>query len=79
MNKTNANEEEKAIQILALAFDDLPILARLEFISNVICTRAGESGNRSRDKALAVADQVLDEVIRVLRTVPNLDELRGPL
>lgn len=72
-------EDERSIQSLALAFDDLPILARLEFISNLLCDRAGERGKPTRDKALAVADQVMDEVIRVLRTVPMVDDLRGPL
>jgi hypothetical protein len=79
MGKNNENNCDKVIEELIQSFDDLPILARLEFVSNLICKKLGDSDDPSRDKALAVADGVLNEVIRVLKTVPNIADLRGPL
>ena len=58
MKEKSQNGDGKAIEQLVLAFDDLPILARLEFVSNMNTTKAGEKNDPSRDKALAVADGV---------------------
>ena len=63
---------------LVLGFDDLPILARLEYASNLVCTRAGDPGDDKFDPTLWIAGEMLWEVIKVLRTVPHVAQVRTP-
>lgn len=60
------------------AFDDLPVLARLEYASNLVCTRAGDPGDNKFDPALWVAGNLLNGTIKVLRAVPNAANIRTP-
>jgi hypothetical protein len=79
MIEEGIREEDRTIEELVAAFDDLPILARLEFVSNVISNRVGDARVPSHDKSLATAGGVLDGAIRILRTVAAVDDLRGPV
>lgn len=74
MAATDAN----MIKEIASACEDLPILARLEFAKNLICNKIGELGDPSFDPCLGTAEELLSGVIKVLRTVPRVAELRLP-
>ncbi len=70
--------ERVIIEEITCAFEDLTVLARLEFAKNLICKRNGEPGDASFDPFLATAEELLSGVIKVLRTVPKVGALRLP-
>ena len=61
---------------VAQGFDNLPIVTRLEFISNVLCNRAGRASDPHYDPALLTLVEILEGTMDILRTVPNIDRLR---
>ncbi len=63
---------------LVLGFEDLPVLARLEYARNLVCTRAGDPNDNTLDPLLTIAADMLADVIKVLRTVPRVAQLRTP-
>lgn len=81
MTQDAKNLQETQIKELIDAFSDLPILARLEFVANILLQREGdlEEDDAPIDTNIAVAQRVLWGAIHILRTVPQVDDLRGPL
>ena len=60
------------------ALNDLPILARLEFVKNIIFDRGGSRDVAPRDEMLVIATEVLRDVINVLRDHPTAAQLHKP-
>jgi hypothetical protein len=60
------------------AMEDLPILARLEFVQSLLLSRGGSRDALPRDMVLVTAEEVLDGVIRVLKKHPRAAKLRWP-
>ena len=68
MIKYPKDQTERTLNELFLAFEDLPVLARLEYASNLVCNRAGDPEDEKFDPTLSLAGQVIDDVIKVLRS-----------
>ena len=67
------------IKDLAMSFNDFPILLRLEYVATLLCQKQHDYVDEDpRDPALAVAEEILNGVIRVLKTVPHVAELTSP-
>jgi hypothetical protein len=58
------------------AMCDLPILARLEFVRNIVFSRGGTRGNSFEDEGMIIASDVLRDVIKVLQQDKRAAELR---
>jgi len=56
-------------------FYKLPVLARLQFVSDVLCERAGSQGEEHYDPTLGVLVEIIDKAVRVLETVPGIERL----
>jgi hypothetical protein len=71
--------ESKNIDIATInAMNDLPVIARLEFVRNIIFDRGGDKHSIPQDSALITAKEVLDGVIKALRNNPTLSRLNAP-
>ncbi len=82
----NPNEPEIVSEVVS-GFCGLPIMCRLEFVRNLICSRidiqTGVSGQPMRpgtEEALTMmmANGILEEVMEDLRSIPAVAEWRGP-
>jgi len=56
-------------------FDRLPVLARLKFIGDVLCARAGSHREEHYDPTLRALVEILDQSVRVLEAVPGIERL----
>jgi hypothetical protein len=56
-------------------FDHLPVLVRLQFVADVLCEKAGDSRDPESDPTLRLLVEVLDNSMRVLKTVPGIEKL----
>lgn len=76
------DDELRLIARVASAFDDLPIVARIEFAKNLVFDRDGDKhslpadGPQSAVSILAV--EILDGVIEVLKAHPAAAKLNDP-
>jgi hypothetical protein len=81
-NKNNSNATgllEKPVRELVAAFEDIPILMRLQYVSALLFNRACRDGNESKEQELMAAINIVDDVARVLETVPNIAKITsGP-
>ncbi len=59
------------------AFDDLPILSRLEFAKNVMFSRDGDKTAVPVDPVSMIVTEVLSGVIDILKKHPAAAKLRG--
>jgi len=75
-------EENKATPKLLMAtvdaLNDLPILARLEFVKNVIFGSGGNKDGLPQNPVLILAHDVLSDIIEVLKKHPTAAGLRTP-
>lgn len=55
------------------AMNGLPLLARLEFVKNIIFDRGGSRDSAPQDEALIVANDVLRDVIELVKKLPAMD------
>jgi hypothetical protein len=61
------------------AMDDLPILARLQFVKNIIFDRAANLDIPEQcEEVLIIAHNVLNGVVEVLEANPTSAQLRSP-
>ncbi len=73
---TGDHENVGLLEATVSALDSLPILARLEFVKNLIFDRGGDKHCHSKDLVLVAAATVLDGVITVLKKHPDSAGLR---
>ncbi len=86
MNCDASNKQEPALsEEVVAAVNDLPVLARLEFVRHLIFRRYGSTdhipiGGRSMqaDAAMQGAVDILDGVIEVLKKRPRSARLDAP-
>lgn len=80
LNQKTPEEEaaEDTSEAVVRAMNDLPILARLEFVKNIIFDRGGSRGQDPQEEALIIAADVLGGIIKVLRANPAAAQLRSP-
>jgi hypothetical protein len=64
---------DSAIEATISAMDSLPVVARLEFVKNLIFDRGGSKDSAPQDPGLVIASEVLRGVIGVLRKHPQSD------
>jgi hypothetical protein len=55
------------------AMNGLPVLARLEFVKNIIFDRGGSRDSAPQDEALIVANDVLRDIIELVKKSPAKD------
>lgn len=60
------------------ALNNLPILARLEFVSNLLFDHGGSRESSPRNWLVVTATEVLDGAITVPKTQPQAAQLRKP-
>jgi hypothetical protein len=60
------------------SFHDLPILARVQFVKNLLLFNRGDKESNPQDPAMILATEVLTGVIEVLESRPRVAKLRGP-
>lgn len=60
------------------AINNLPVLERLEFAKNIIFDNGGDKHSIPQDAALITANEVLDGVIKELRSKPTPPRLKAP-
>lgn len=73
-------DSKKLIGEITKAMDDLPILARLKFVTNLLCDKGGEKDALMRpvDPTLVTAVEVLRGVVNVIETHPRFGSLSSP-
>jgi len=76
--KCEQEKEFKLITSTVIAMNDLTILARLEFVKNIIFDKGGDKNGLPNDNELILANDVLDDVIEVLKKYPRAARLRNP-
>jgi hypothetical protein len=64
------------VTAMVLALDDLPIVERLKFVKNYIHGNGGDRWVRPSDPGLVMVNDVIDEVIEVLKRNPVAANLR---
>jgi hypothetical protein len=69
---------EEASNAVVRAMNDLPILARLEFVKNIIFDRGGSRGQDTQEEVLIIAADVLGGVIEDLKANHTVAQLRSP-
>jgi len=77
------NEQDKIDRRLFLertsdSFHDLPILARVQFVQNLLLFNGGDKDSSPHDPAMILATEVLTGVIAVLESRPRVAKLREP-
>ena len=77
------NEQDKIVRRSLLetsveAFDNLPILTRLEFVRNLLVINGGEFGSIPQDPVMVMAGEIVKGVIEVLAARPRTAKLRSP-
>jgi len=70
--------EPATMKATIAALNNLPILARLEFVANLLFDHGGSRESSPRDWHVVTATEVLDGVISVLKTQPQAAQLRRP-
>ena len=78
MNDEPETDQDKLAAAVSSAFDDLPILARLQFVRNIILDRGGSRGIDPQDFVLITAADVLTGAIKVLTKHPIAAQLSTP-
>jgi hypothetical protein len=68
----------EAVNGLASAMYDLPILARLEFARNLVESHGGTRDAVKMVPQLVVATEVLNDIIEVVKARPRIAKLAGP-
>jgi hypothetical protein len=77
--KNDATTQLKNLLIATCcAMDELPIIARLEFVKNIVTQNGGDKNDETYKPALALAGDVLMGVIDVLRAHKSAGQLRTP-
>jgi hypothetical protein len=76
--ETNNNNAYALTKSVVRALDDLPLLARLEFVRNIILNRGGDEASTPQDSVLVTATKVLNGTIEILRAHPQAAGLRTP-
>jgi hypothetical protein len=66
---------EEIYELLADAMSDLPILARLRFVENILFSRGGLRGGHPHDASMVIAAEILGSAIRVLEANPAAAQL----
>lgn len=70
---------DEHLKALVVAFEEFPILMRLEYVATLILNRACRD-DESKEPELFAAKDILDDVIRVIMALPNADKIRnGPV
>ena len=77
MTKASETREEELSTRVSRAMDDLPILARVEFVKNIIFDRGGSRDSYPHDETLVIATDVLDGVVEILRKNRVVAQFRG--
>ena len=70
--------EEELMRTVRKSLDDLPILARLEFVANLVFDNGGLKDDAGRIPGLVIAHEVITDVINVLAKHPSAAQLRTP-
>jgi hypothetical protein len=65
------------ISDLALSFDGLPLIQRLEYVATLLCQRFGGDMNKPSDPTLAVAHGIVSGVIESLKDIPVVGQWDG--
>jgi hypothetical protein len=73
-NRTN----EQLTAAVVSAMNDLPILSRLEFAKNMVLENGGNRHNVGHDPVLVLVNDILADVIQVIKRHPVAAQLRAP-
>lgn len=78
MTIVSGMRELTASEAVVAAMNTLPILARLEFVKNIIFDRGGSRSSDPQEEVLIIATEVLDGVIEVLKKNQTVAQLGTP-
>ena len=78
MTEEPEEKQNELVTATISALNDLPLLSRLEFAKNLILERGGNRHSWPQDAVLVVANDVLADVIQILKRHPLAAQLRTP-
>jgi hypothetical protein len=78
MSTTSGVRELTASEAVVAAMNTLPILARLEFVKNIIFDRGGSRDSDPQEEMLIIATEVLEGVIDILKKNQTVAQLETP-
>ena len=76
--KMEQDEDLVPVETILHGFEDVPILARLEFVKNLVVGNGGDNLSRPSNPSMVLSAEILREVIDVLKTYPKAAGLRAP-
>jgi hypothetical protein len=72
-------EPTKDVQEILLALDSLSVMERLHFVKRMLFNRAGPPDEPHYDKAMAVAAELMEATLRLMKHAPReFHEWDGP-
>lgn len=68
---------DRAVNVSELleGFESMPVLARLNYVSDVLCVRAKDSDGQDVDYTLIMLSRIIESSIRALQKVRGIERL----
>jgi hypothetical protein len=70
-NQTPQVDMPKDVEEIVMALNALTVMERLHFVKRMLFNRAGERDEPDYDKAMAVAAELMDETLRLMKRAPR--------